>query len=145
MAEFSFLDWLLFPKACHLGQLFPFFLFVFQHTASMFLQKDMTVMFVDTFHFIFQVPIIKLTDQRTDVKVDISFNVETGVKAASFIKGYMKVRGAFSTGDFTWLAIQTGYPFIYVCVSERLHTTPSRVSYNVTESWTKREGRTHDI
>uniref|UniRef100_A0A3Q4GFL4 Terminal nucleotidyltransferase 4A n=1 Tax=Neolamprologus brichardi TaxID=32507 RepID=A0A3Q4GFL4_NEOBR len=36
------------------------------------------------------VPIIKLTDQRTDVKVDISFNVETGVKAASFIKGYMK-------------------------------------------------------
>lgn len=38
------------------------------------------------------VPIIKLTDQETEVKVDISFNVETGVKAASFIKDYVKVR-----------------------------------------------------
>lgn len=36
-------------------------------------------------------PIIKLTDQETEVKVDISFNVETGVKAASFIKDYVKV------------------------------------------------------
>ncbi|XP_029445870.1 terminal nucleotidyltransferase 4A isoform X2 [Rhinatrema bivittatum] len=36
------------------------------------------------------VPIIKLTDQETEVKVDISFNVETGVKAARFIKDYMK-------------------------------------------------------
>ncbi|XP_075868179.1 terminal nucleotidyltransferase 4A isoform X2 [Nelusetta ayraudi] len=37
------------------------------------------------------VPIIKLTDQETDVKVDISFNVETGVRAASFIKDYVKM------------------------------------------------------
>ncbi|XP_014117516.1 PREDICTED: non-canonical poly(A) RNA polymerase PAPD7 isoform X2 [Pseudopodoces humilis] len=37
------------------------------------------------------VPIIKLTDQETEVKVDISFNVETGVKAARFIKEYMKL------------------------------------------------------
>uniref|UniRef100_A0A672FTT0 Terminal nucleotidyltransferase 4A n=1 Tax=Salarias fasciatus TaxID=181472 RepID=A0A672FTT0_SALFA len=36
------------------------------------------------------VPIIKLTDEETEVKVDISFNVETGVKAASFIKDYVK-------------------------------------------------------
>ncbi|XP_028978708.2 terminal nucleotidyltransferase 4A isoform X1 [Esox lucius] len=36
------------------------------------------------------VPIIKLTDLETDVKVDISFNVETGVKAAHFIKDYTK-------------------------------------------------------
>ncbi|XP_053105008.1 terminal nucleotidyltransferase 4A isoform X2 [Hemicordylus capensis] len=36
------------------------------------------------------VPIIKLTDQETEVKVDISFNVETGVKAARLIKDYMK-------------------------------------------------------
>lgn len=43
--------------------------------------------------FCSQVPIIKLTDQETEVKVDISFNVETGVKAASFIKDYVKVRG----------------------------------------------------
>ncbi|ETE60983.1 DNA polymerase sigma, partial [Ophiophagus hannah] len=37
------------------------------------------------------VPIIKLTDQATEVKVDISFNVETGVKAARLIKDYMKL------------------------------------------------------
>ncbi|XP_038550700.1 terminal nucleotidyltransferase 4A-like [Micropterus salmoides] len=37
------------------------------------------------------VPIIKLTDQETEVKVDISFNVETGVKAACFIKDYVKM------------------------------------------------------
>ncbi|XP_053719787.1 terminal nucleotidyltransferase 4A isoform X1 [Synchiropus splendidus] len=36
------------------------------------------------------VPIIKLTDQETEVKVDISFNVETGVKAACLIKDYVK-------------------------------------------------------
>uniref|UniRef100_A0A8C5G783 Terminal nucleotidyltransferase 4A n=1 Tax=Gouania willdenowi TaxID=441366 RepID=A0A8C5G783_GOUWI len=36
------------------------------------------------------VPIIKLTDQQTEVKVDISFNVETAVKAAQFIKSYLK-------------------------------------------------------
>ncbi|KAK2844302.1 hypothetical protein Q5P01_010961 [Channa striata] len=36
------------------------------------------------------VPIIKLTDIETEVKVDISFNVETAVKAAQFIKSYLK-------------------------------------------------------
>ncbi|XP_028985237.1 terminal nucleotidyltransferase 4A-like [Betta splendens] len=36
------------------------------------------------------VPIIKLTDRETQVKVDISFNVETAVKAAQFIKSYLK-------------------------------------------------------
>ncbi|XP_024123909.1 terminal nucleotidyltransferase 4A [Oryzias melastigma] len=36
------------------------------------------------------VPIIKLTDQESKVKVDISFNVETAVKAAQFIKSYLK-------------------------------------------------------
>lgn len=39
-----------------------------------------------------QVPIIKLTDQETEVKVDISFNVETAVKAARFIKDQLKVK-----------------------------------------------------
>ena len=38
-----------------------------------------------------QVPIIKLTDHETEVKVDISFNVETAVRAAQLIKGYLKV------------------------------------------------------
>ncbi|KAM6935348.1 terminal nucleotidyltransferase 4A-like [Lycodopsis pacificus] len=36
------------------------------------------------------VPIIKLTDHETAVKVDISFNVETAVKAAQLIKSYLK-------------------------------------------------------
>ncbi|KAM4689689.1 terminal nucleotidyltransferase 4A [Discoglossus pictus] len=36
------------------------------------------------------VPIIKLTDLESEVKVDISFNVETGVKAAQFIKDCIK-------------------------------------------------------
>ncbi|KAF7708001.1 terminal nucleotidyltransferase 4A-like [Silurus meridionalis] len=36
------------------------------------------------------VPIIKLTDRETEVKVDISFNVETAVKAARFIKDHLK-------------------------------------------------------
>ncbi|XP_010894882.1 terminal nucleotidyltransferase 4B isoform X2 [Esox lucius] len=36
------------------------------------------------------VPIIKLTDHRTEVKVDISFNVKNGVKAALLIKDYKK-------------------------------------------------------
>ncbi|XP_012577192.1 PREDICTED: non-canonical poly(A) RNA polymerase PAPD7 [Condylura cristata] len=40
------------------------------------------------------VPIIKLTDQETEVKVDISFNMETGVRAAELIRSYMKVRPA---------------------------------------------------
>ncbi|KAK7913501.1 hypothetical protein WMY93_013712 [Mugilogobius chulae] len=35
-----------------------------------------------------EVPIIKLTDSFTEVKVDISFNVKSGVKAACLIKEY---------------------------------------------------------
>jgi DNA polymerase sigma len=52
---------------------------------------------------LYQVPIIKLTDQETEVKVDISFNVETGVKAAFFIKDYTRVRTlAFIVPLFSW-------------------------------------------
>lgn len=54
----------------------------------------------NTCHFFSpQVPIIKLTDQETEVKVDISFNVETGVKAACFIKDYVKVRSTCRHGE----------------------------------------------
>lgn len=38
-----------------------------------------------------QVPIIKLTDSFTEVKVDISFNVKSGVKAARLIKDFKEV------------------------------------------------------
>uniref|UniRef100_A0A672TGQ5 Terminal nucleotidyltransferase 4B n=1 Tax=Strigops habroptila TaxID=2489341 RepID=A0A672TGQ5_STRHB len=37
------------------------------------------------------VPIIKLTDCFTEVKVDISFNVQNGVKAAQLIKDFIKL------------------------------------------------------
>ncbi|CAG5852323.1 unnamed protein product [Menidia menidia] len=40
------------------------------------------------------VPIIKLTDSFTEVKVDISFNVKSGVKAARLIKEFKEVRAA---------------------------------------------------
>lgn len=36
------------------------------------------------------VPIIKLTDAHTEVKVDISFNVQSGVKAANLIKDFKR-------------------------------------------------------
>ena len=45
--------------------------------------------------FFIQVPIIKMTDQKTSVKVDISFNVPAGLKAAEFIKVNL----------FEWLSI----------------------------------------
>ncbi|KAK6635937.1 hypothetical protein RUM44_001191 [Polyplax serrata] len=37
------------------------------------------------------VPIIKLRDKESDVKVDISFNVSSGVKSAQLIKKYKKI------------------------------------------------------
>jgi hypothetical protein len=46
-------------------------------------------------HGLTQVPIIKLTDHETEVKVDISFNVETAVRAAQLIKGYLKVSAPY--------------------------------------------------
>lgn len=67
--------------------------FIFlSHLCYECLFDDIIVVSERLFFFSAQVPIIKLTDQETDVKVDISFNVETGVKAASFIKDYVKVR-----------------------------------------------------
>ncbi|KAH0535528.1 terminal nucleotidyltransferase 4B-like [Cotesia glomerata] len=36
------------------------------------------------------VPIIKLTDKETDIKVDISFNMNNGVKSAELIKNYKR-------------------------------------------------------
>nr|CAH7738261.1 unnamed protein product [Callosobruchus chinensis] len=36
------------------------------------------------------VPIVKLTDKQTDIKVDISFNMSNGVKSAELIKTYME-------------------------------------------------------
>lgn len=47
----------------------------------------------------FQVPIIKLTDSYTEVKVDISFNVTSGVKAARLIKEFKEVQFLFSMYD----------------------------------------------
>lgn len=58
----------------------------------MFVWSDFFFIFLMNFeYFCHQVPIIKLADHETKVKVDISFNVETAVKAAQFIKSYLKV------------------------------------------------------
>lgn len=35
------------------------------------------------------VPIVKLTDKKTEIRVDISFNMSNGVKSAELIKSYM--------------------------------------------------------
>lgn len=37
------------------------------------------------------VPIIKLTDRATQVKVDISFNMQSGVRSAELIKEYKRM------------------------------------------------------
>ena len=37
-----------------------------------------------------QVPIVKLTDSETDIKVDISFNMSSGVNSARLIKDFKK-------------------------------------------------------
>lgn len=50
------------------------------------------VQYEHLYHVCFQVPIIKLTDSFTEVKVDISFNVKSGVKAARLIKEFKEVR-----------------------------------------------------
>lgn len=47
----------------------------------------------------FQVPIIKLTDSLTEVKVDISFNMKSGVKAARLIKEFKAVQCSQSTSS----------------------------------------------
>lgn len=36
------------------------------------------------------VPIVKLVDKKTEIKVDISFNMSNGVKSAELIKTYME-------------------------------------------------------
>lgn len=69
-----------------------------------------------------QVPIIKLTDQETEVKVDISFNVETGVKAASFIKDYVKVG---HTCEFTVVCLRD------CCVLNPVKTIISTTSLSI--------------
>lgn len=39
---------------------------------------------------LFQVPIVKLKDKASDVKVDISFNMSNGVKSAELIKEFKR-------------------------------------------------------
>lgn len=59
-------------------------------TSHLILEFDMiwqnTSLIIVMLIIFIQVPIIKLTDQKTNVKVDISFNVPAGLKAAEFVK-----------------------------------------------------------
>lgn len=63
-------------------------------------------------------PIIKLTDHETEVKVDISFNVETAVKAAQFIKSYLKV---IFFKSFNIHQSSTLCPIFIFCCSAEIH------------------------
>lgn len=55
-----------------------------------------------------QVPIIKLTDAHTEVKVDISFNVHSGVKAANLIKDFKKVCVVLTECRRSWVLLYLG-------------------------------------
>lgn len=68
----------------------------------------------------FQVPIIKLTDSYTEVKVDISFNVTSGVKAARLIKEFKEVQ---FTVQFLFSMYDPFFCFMYFSV-----LTPVRLS-----------------
>ena len=37
-----------------------------------------------------QVPIVKMTDRETEIRVDISFNMDNGLRAAELVKLYKK-------------------------------------------------------
>lgn len=39
---------------------------------------------------ILQVPIVKMTDRETNIRVDISFNMDNGLRAAELVKLYKK-------------------------------------------------------
>lgn len=40
---------------------------------------------------VFQVPIVKIVDKKTKIRVDISFNKSSGIRVAELIKHYKKV------------------------------------------------------
>lgn len=42
-------------------------------------------------NLVMQVPIVKLTDKATEVKVDISFNMSNGVRSAELIKRFRRI------------------------------------------------------
>ena len=46
--------------------------------------------------FLFQVPIIKMTDRVTEIKVDISFNMTNGLRSVELIKHFKKKFPAMS-------------------------------------------------
>lgn len=69
----------------------------------------------------FQVPIIKLTDSYTEVKVDISFNVTSGVKAARLIKEFKEVQ-------FTVQFLFSIYDPFFFCSMYFSVLTPVRLS-----------------
>ena len=45
---------------------------------------------VMTYFISSQVPIVKMTDRETEIRVDISFNMDNGLRAAELVKLYKK-------------------------------------------------------
>ncbi|CAB1313492.1 unnamed protein product [Coregonus sp. 'balchen'] len=67
------------------------------------------------------VPIIKLTDSLTDVKVDISFNMKNAVKAAALIKDYKKVQCSLCMCVLARTYVCT---YVFTLISEFGHNPP---------------------
>lgn len=61
-----------------------------------------------------QVPIIKLTDSFTEVKVDISFNMKSGVKAARLIKEFKEVQLLSATWEVFFKGLKFCFLYFYI-------------------------------
>lgn len=51
----------------------------------------------------FQVPIVKLTDRATEVKVDISFNMSNGVRSAELIRHFKSINYIYFSLFYSFL------------------------------------------
>ncbi|VDO78909.1 unnamed protein product [Schistosoma margrebowiei] len=91
----------------------------------------------------FQVPIVKMTDKETELRVDISFNMINSVKAAELIRIFMKKYPCLPYLVFVlkqfllqrslnevWTGGLSSYALILMCVSYLQHTLRPEISIN---------------
>ncbi|OBS67248.1 hypothetical protein A6R68_04205 [Neotoma lepida] len=85
------------------------------------------------------VPIIKLTDSFTEVKVDISFNVQNGVRAADLIKDFTKRLSCDHGNDvgrssYGAMQVKQAFDYAYVVLSHAVSPIAKYYPNNETES-----------
>ncbi|XP_053571695.1 terminal nucleotidyltransferase 4B [Bombina bombina] len=80
------------------------------------------------------VPIIKLTDSFTEVKVDISFNVQNGVKAAQLIRDFIKVGNDVGRSSYGAMQVKQAFDYAYVVLSHAVSPIAKYYPNNETES-----------